>query len=295
LVAHGLPALVANQYSVLDSSATSFAQHFYWSLAQGRTLGQSAREARIAVNYSLHGELIDWAVPVLYARDADTVLCAPIADPIAVPSTSVRSADRRAVETRSRRVAVWDLDNVFPKLDTTIARMNAVQPTFGFELVDLSAPLDAWDLHGPGNAHLMAERLARRIQSKTVELGVDLLTCVTRHPMEDRTGRRFGWWPADRKPPVAVFSCASFPALEPEGVHTDRAIANTMVSALAGFFGELDPHERGRKDCPLTSNRAPRADQLVSRMKFDAKCRKQLAKTMGKELKDLEALMKAFW
>ena len=35
LVAHGLPALVANQYSVLDSSATSFAQHFYWSLAQG--------------------------------------------------------------------------------------------------------------------------------------------------------------------------------------------------------------------------------------------------------------------
>src|SRR6187549_2118435 len=69
LVAHGLPALVANQYSVLDSSATSFAQHFYLSLATGMTLGESAREARIAVNYSLHGELIDWAVPVLYARD----------------------------------------------------------------------------------------------------------------------------------------------------------------------------------------------------------------------------------
>ena len=55
LVAHGLPALVANQYSVLDSSATSFAQHFYWSLAQGMSIGQAAREARIAVNYSLHG------------------------------------------------------------------------------------------------------------------------------------------------------------------------------------------------------------------------------------------------
>ena len=34
LVAHGLPALVANQYSVLDSSATSFAQSFYRSLAR---------------------------------------------------------------------------------------------------------------------------------------------------------------------------------------------------------------------------------------------------------------------
>ena len=69
LVAHGLPAVVANQYSVLDLSATSFAQHIYWSLAQGNSLGELAREARIAVNYSLHGEPIDWAVPVLYARD----------------------------------------------------------------------------------------------------------------------------------------------------------------------------------------------------------------------------------
>ena len=57
------------RYSVLDSSATSFARHFYASLAQGLSIGESAREARIAVNYSLHGELIDWAVPVLYARD----------------------------------------------------------------------------------------------------------------------------------------------------------------------------------------------------------------------------------
>jgi CHAT domain-containing protein len=59
LVSHGLPALVANQYSVLDTSATHFAQHFYWSLAQGLTIGQAAREARIAVNYSLEGEVID--------------------------------------------------------------------------------------------------------------------------------------------------------------------------------------------------------------------------------------------
>src|SRR5262249_43723235 len=69
LVAHGVPALVANQYSVLDVSATSFAQFFYWGLARGMTLGGAARESRISVNYSLEGDLIDWAVPVLYARD----------------------------------------------------------------------------------------------------------------------------------------------------------------------------------------------------------------------------------
>ena len=93
-MAHGLPALVANQYSVLDSSATSFAQHFYWSLAQGMTIGQAAREARIAVNYSLQGELIDWAVPVVYARDPNMTLCCEAARV---------SADRRP--TRSRAAA----------------------------------------------------------------------------------------------------------------------------------------------------------------------------------------------
>ncbi|MCB1553525.1 MAG: CHAT domain-containing protein, partial [Xanthomonadales bacterium] len=48
LVAHGLPALVANQYSVLDSSATAFAKHFYRALATGQTLADAARESRIA-------------------------------------------------------------------------------------------------------------------------------------------------------------------------------------------------------------------------------------------------------
>src|SRR5262249_61568081 len=54
LVAHGLPALVANHYSVLDSSATAFARHFYASLAEGLALGSAAREARTAVSSALH-------------------------------------------------------------------------------------------------------------------------------------------------------------------------------------------------------------------------------------------------
>ena len=74
LVADGVPAVVANQYSVLDRSATTFARHFYWCLAQGLTLGDAAREARIALNYS-GGGLIGWAVPVLFARNPDAVLC----------------------------------------------------------------------------------------------------------------------------------------------------------------------------------------------------------------------------
>ena len=95
LFSHGLPSLVANQYSVLDSSATSFAQHFYWALAQGMGIGQAAREARIAVNCSLQGELIDWAVPVVYARDPSMALCLKPPAVTAPPAAASRAAGRR--------------------------------------------------------------------------------------------------------------------------------------------------------------------------------------------------------
>ena len=49
LVAGGVPAVLANQFKVLDPSALAFAQHFYWALANGRTIGDAAREARVAV------------------------------------------------------------------------------------------------------------------------------------------------------------------------------------------------------------------------------------------------------
>jgi hypothetical protein len=69
LVAAGLPAVVANQYSVLDAAATAFAADFYAQLARGRALADAAREARLAVGREHGTSGIDWAVPVLFARD----------------------------------------------------------------------------------------------------------------------------------------------------------------------------------------------------------------------------------
>jgi hypothetical protein len=68
LVAAGLPAVVANQYSVLDRAATTFARELYASLASGRPIGDAAREARIAVGRETAPDAIDWAVPVVFAR-----------------------------------------------------------------------------------------------------------------------------------------------------------------------------------------------------------------------------------
>jgi hypothetical protein len=69
LVAAGVPAVVANQYAVLDVAATLFARELYTQLAARRTLGDAAREARIALARELGASRIDWAVPVVFARD----------------------------------------------------------------------------------------------------------------------------------------------------------------------------------------------------------------------------------
>lgn len=243
LVAHGLPALVANQYSVLDSSATSFAQQFYSSLAQGLSLGQSAREARIAVNYLLHGEPIDWAVPVLYARDANATICTPSKKSVTTRTTGVSASSKRATLAHASKIAVWDMDNVFPQLGRTLNAMNQAQGEFGFELADLSVPLGVWDLESvKGTPYLWAERLAHRLERMPMELGVELLACVTRHWLTDNeTLNLDNWWPDGRKPPIVIFSIAGFEELAAQGPETDRAIANNLVTALAGFYGNIKP------------------------------------------------------
>jgi hypothetical protein len=298
LVSHGLPAVVANQYSVLDSSATSFAQHFYWALAHGMTIGQAACDARIAVNCSMQGELIDWAVPVVYARDPNMALCVKPDKMVPASSTAVHRASRRALRGPAIRVAVWDIDNTFPALEQTLERMNDVQATFGFELVALSAPMDAWYLGeraDDGSPYLWAEKVARRLQHMTVELGVNVLACITRHWLcNDEYLNLYGWWPENKKPPVVIFSTAGFDGLAPEGAETDRALANVAVAGLSGFLSGLGTHDRGAKDCPLAFNEDRELSRLTGEQAFDRSCRNKLKRKIPKELPALEALLKAF-
>jgi hypothetical protein len=298
LVAHGLPALVANQYSVLDSSATQFAQHFYWSLARGMTIGQAAREARIAVNYSLQGEFIDWAVPVVYARDPGMIICTRNGSATAPEARVMQSARRRASTARACEVAVWDIDNVFPSLDATLEQMNLAQSHFGFELANLSAPVDAWDLENraeDGTPYLWAERLAHRLGRMPMELHVDVLACVTRHWLRDDGYLNiYGWWDETGGPPVVIFSCAGFDNLPVEGADTDRVIANVMVSALAGYLGRIETHDRGARDCPMSRNASRDLKHLLKPQKFDRSCRAKLLAKIPVELRALEALCNAF-
>lgn len=297
MVSHGLPALVANQYSVLDSSATSFAQHFYFSLAQGMSLGQAAREARIAVNYALQGEPIDWAIPVLYARDANRTLCAKPAVPIRVPTVSVKATSRRAVKDHRLRIAVWDVDEVFPELERALQAMNAAQDVYGFAETRLSLPLDVWDLESePGTPYLQADQLAMRLRSKPAELHVDLLLCLTRHWMRDDDWLNlYAWWRPGQSTKVAVLSCAGFDDLQPTGPETDRVIANNVVSVLAGFFGNLGSHAAGKQSCPLAFNESRDWKYVAGNLAFDERCRAKLRGLQrGAQLRAMEGLLKVF-
>ena len=103
----------------------------------------------------------------------------------------------------------------------------------------------------------------------------------------------YGWWPNGRKPPVVIFSCAGI-ALKAEGPDTDRAIANAMVSALAGFFGGLDSHATGARDCPLSFNESRDLRYIVGPLKFDPACRRKLTGAIKPQLPALEALLETF-
>jgi tetratricopeptide (TPR) repeat protein len=69
LVRNKVPAVVAMQYSVLDTSATVFASAFYQALASGKAVDQVLTEARIAMRNAKKGNKVDFATPVLYMLD----------------------------------------------------------------------------------------------------------------------------------------------------------------------------------------------------------------------------------
>ena len=194
------------------------------------------------------------------------------------------------------RVAVWDMDNVFPSLENTLERMNDAQTVFGFNLAALSVPIDAWYLEeraDDDSPYLWAEKLAKRLGHLTVELGVNILACVTRHWLcDDEILNLYGWWPDDKKPPVIISSFAGFDELAAEGDKTDRAIANVTVTGLAGFLGQMGTHVRGPGDCPLAYDEDRELEIITGQQVFDPKCRAQLKKKIPKELAALEQILK---
>jgi hypothetical protein len=275
LLAGGLPAVVANQYKVLDVSATAFAQHFYRALAQGMTLAEAARESRIAVRYSIAGEAIDWAVPVLYARDPGGRMCEPGALAATLLPPAKPGAHRAAVRP-AHRIGVWDINNTFPRLEETLGRLNEAQDRFGFQRADLSAPLGTWRVRavrGRQRAYLRADRLSRALAHRAEDLAVDSLVGITDQPL-------IGHLDAGRRQALTLFSTAGLGV--PAG-ETHRVLANAVVRGLARQLAALETHTRPPRTCPLFHDPGRKQQSFVGPLRFDATCRARLLRALAAE------------
>src|SRR5262249_57606886 len=97
------------------------------------------------------------------------------------PAVQTRTAVARSLEhrpgtDREARIAVWDVDSVFPALAATVRQMNDAQAVFGFEPIAISVPLDVWDLNRSQAANfLWAQRLPPRRANRGARHGVAFL------------------------------------------------------------------------------------------------------------------------
>jgi hypothetical protein len=304
LVAGGVPCVVANQYSVLDVSATSFAQHFYWALAHGMTIGDATRESRIAVNYSISGESIDWAVPVVFARNPADRLAQPRTHGEAVVAAAIRSpatASRRRSAGRER-IGLWDVQRLIPHLDRIARRLTDCQDRFFFEPVTFSAPLGTWrrEWKGKGPASLHAEKLAKRLASKPDELGVKSLIAITGLPLRDSdTPDLESWWNHNLR--IGILSMYDYlDQLPSDGYTIERAVANAVAGFLAGLdtihkSGEKEGKVKSANDCPLFYNGDQEIRYFAGPLHCCPLCRKRLKdKRNGKLIPVLGAILAAY-
>jgi hypothetical protein len=314
LVEGGMPGVVANQYKVLDSAAVSFSERFYWSLALGASLGEAAREARIAVNYSVDGEAIDWAVPVLYARDPGVRLCGRLSRATPAPvrpagraargiptHTALTRSGREAPATGPIRVGVADIARYFPDLSDTLSAINGVQDRIALERAEVVVPLGVWQVHQEGRSrtrYLVADRFAEKLKKRPLALGVDYLVCITDHPMcDEHTLNIYGWWSASADVPILLFSTWALD-LDATGTNARRAVANGIVESLAAQLvsahdGTECMHEVGSKSCPFHYNAERLVDHIAGRLRFESRCRQKLLDHLPEAL-DPPSLVAAF-
>jgi len=196
LARQGIPAVVANQYSVVDSLASLFSLHFYSCLAHGLSIADAMREARIAVSYADEAEPMDWGVPVLFARNPNSTLCIrrPY-DPASENAVAGRAPDggdfrRRQSEdfrrTLGTRVAVWCTSPALvyrERIEDILVEMTNAQDSFEFFLRKNRLPGSIWRRHQKRGGYLPAESVVDDLENYRVKFSAKVLVCVTDQPL----------------------------------------------------------------------------------------------------------------
>ena len=292
LVAGGVPAVIANQYPVLDVSATSFSRHFYWALAMGQSIGDAAREARVAVNYSISGEAIDWAVPVVFARNPAQRLCLPRppAEYERIRSATVRRR-RRAIQDRIK-IGMWNAHRMIPHLPEICDRLSRVQQVYSFDTVSFPAPIGTWRRERDRDqAFVVAETLYERLKTKPRELGVDRLVCMINFPLRSRTTKDLYFWRREE-----LFVASTYGVLD--HLNEQEFTVERMMAHLAAAVAADLPHHRrrvGPADCPFFYNENRDIRSIAGRLRLCSACRRRFKAKEGEDhLKAVEQLLAAY-
>lgn len=74
LVQRGIPAVIAMQYTILDSTAKTFAEEFYRSLSRGDPVDRAVQSARNLISIKTKLDNRDFATPVLFMRARDGIV-----------------------------------------------------------------------------------------------------------------------------------------------------------------------------------------------------------------------------
>jgi len=284
LVAGGLPIVVGNQYKVLDSSATAFAQHFYWGLARGATVGDASREARVAVSYSIHGEAIDWAVPVVFAQNPHEVLCWPAVrdlpqEPTLRAALVSESPRRRSGRALAFRIGLWDVNSALPHLQEVADRLNQVQSHYTFEVVEITAPIGTWrlvrDTKQATQGYVYAEQVVSKLRNKPAELGLKKLFCLTTFPLGDQDFKNLYLWDDDKEDQIAVFSFAGF---EEDFTRPELSLERAIANQVSGCLNKLKIHYDGIKNCPCYFNGEKNALFVAGPLAFCPRCEQRLSR-----------------
>ena len=293
IVAGGMPVVVANQFKVLDVSATSFAQHFYWSLAAGLPIGDAARESRIAVNYSYSGESIDWAVPVVFARDPNARLCARRPSAEVVLTTIAPTKARRGDGTPQHLVGVWDVQHDYPQMETLVNGWNEAQDSYRFEVVDPSVPVGGWQMDDDGiseRMYLRSDVLGPKLRSTAKQLGVDTLACICTSPMSD--GEILNLYADDSYAPVVMISTSDF-VIEENLI--PKLLTNLVTGSLIARRGKLESSKDLPKTSPMYHNAELDSKLVTATLKLDTVSIKQIRKTLGKSAsKEIQSVHRLF-
>lgn len=246
LAKEGLPAVVANQYSVVDQLASLFSLHFYSCLAHGLSIADSMREARIAVSGSEEAEPMDWGVPVLFSRNPNATLCKRRPYDLACASAAIeqesmlvtrRGGDAVSLLTpRKVKVAIWCTSPSLAYRED-LARfsqeLNQAQSLFAFAFRKRRIPPYFFSPDA-GHGYLRADHIADGMEEMRKDSGAEVIFCVTDQPLMDPGTEALYYFCWDN---AIIFSTWGFePSLT--GSVLRAALANHIATGLLdGHFG----------------------------------------------------------